>query len=84
MISILKDANAVPETCGKRVVSSVEINNLVPTGMDLDGGGLPIRTEKSAYCDNIGGAVILQKFWGKGPFRIEVERTSSPCKYRNL
>ena len=74
----IKDANAVPETCGKRVVSSVEINNLVPTGMDLDGGGLPIRTEKSAYCDNIGGAVILQKFWGKGPFRIEVERTSSP------
>ncbi|WP_314151205.1 hypothetical protein, partial [Capnocytophaga granulosa] len=74
----IKDANAVPETCGRKVVSSVEINNLVPTGMDLDGGGLPIRTEKSAYCDNIGGAVILQKFWGKGPFRIEVERTSSP------
>ena len=31
---------------------------------------------KSAYCETHGGQLIFQKFWGKGPFRVEVERTS--------
>jgi len=73
----VKDVNVVPETCGKKVASNVVINGQITTG--IDGGSSPITTVKSAYCENQGGQLIIQKFWGKGPFRVEVERTSSPA-----
>ena len=73
----VKDVNVVPETCGKKVASNVVINGQITTG--IDGGSSPVTTVKSAYCENQGGQLIIQKFWGKGPFRVEVERTSSPA-----
>ena len=73
----VKDVNVVPETCGKKVASNVVINGQITTG--IDGGSSPVTTVKSAYCEDQGGQLIIQKFWGKGPFRVEVERTSSPA-----
>jgi len=70
----VKDVSVVPATCGKKVASNVVINNLIPTG--INGGSSPITTVKSAYCETHGGQLIFQKFWGKGPFRIELTRTA--------
>jgi len=70
----VKDVSVVPATCGKKVASNVVINNLIPTG--INGGSSPVTTVKSAYCETHGGQLIFQKFWGKGPFRIELTRTA--------
>ena len=66
----IKDMAATPPTCGKKVISGLEIDNPISTDVEKSGGSLAVD-KYSAICeDGQGGKLRIKKFWGKGPFEI--------------
>ncbi|WP_157909453.1 hypothetical protein [Capnocytophaga gingivalis] len=74
----IKDMAATPPTCGKKVTTTpIHIEDPVPTGGDLDPSGIIKHTSFSATCeDGQGGSLVIERFRGKGPFRVEVTKTA--------
>ena len=74
----IKDIAATPPTCGKKVTTTpIHIEDPVPTGGDLDPSGTIKHTSFSATCeDGQGGSLVIERFRGKGPFRVEVTKTA--------
>jgi len=74
----IKDIAATPPTCGKKVTTApIHIEDPVPTGGDLDPSGIIKHTSFSATCeDGQGGSLVIERFRGKGPFRVEVTKTA--------
>jgi len=74
----IKDIAATPPTCGKKVTTTpIHIEDPVPTGGDLDPSGIIKHTSFSATCeDGQGGSLVIERFRGKGPFRVEVTKTA--------
>ena len=74
----IKDMAATPPTCGKKVTTTpIHIEDPVPTGGDLDPSGTIKHTSFSATCeDGQGGSLVIERFRGKGPFRVEVTKTA--------
>ena len=55
----------------------IHIEDPVPTGGDLDPSGTIKHTSFSATCeDGQGGSLVIERFRGKGPFRVEVTKTA--------
>ena len=74
----IKDIAATPPTCGKKVTTApIHIEDPVPTGGDLDPSGIIKHTSFSATCeDGQGGSLVIERFRGKGGFRVEVTKTA--------
>jgi len=74
----IKDIAATPPTCGKKVTTTpIHIEAPVPTGSDTDPSGTIKHTNFSATCeDGQGGSLVIERFRGKGPFRVEVTKTA--------
>ena len=74
----IKDIAATPPTCGKKVTTTpIHIEDPVPTGSDTDPSGTIKHTSFSATCeDGQGGSLVIERFRGKGPFRVEVTKTA--------
>ena len=74
----IKDIAATPPTCGKKVTTTpIHIEDPVPTGSDTDPSGTIKHTSFSATCeDGNGGSLVIERFRGKGPFRVEVTKTA--------
>jgi len=74
----IKDIAATPPTCGKKVTTTpIHIEDPVPTGGDLGPSGIIKHTSFSATCeDGQGGSLVIERFRGKGPFRVEVTKTA--------
>ena len=70
----IKDIAAMPPTCGKKVnTQSIKIDNPISTDVEKSGGSLAVD-KYSAICeDGQGGKLRIKKFWGKGPFRLELK-----------
>ena len=70
----IKDIAATPPTCGKKVnTQSIKIDNPISTDVEKSGGSLAVD-KYSAICeDGQGGKLRIKKFWGKGPFRLELK-----------
>ena len=55
----------------------IHIEDPVPTGSDTDPSGTIKHTSFSATCeDGNGGSLVIERFRGKGPFRVEVTKTA--------
>jgi len=74
----IKDIAATPPTCGKKVTTTpIHIEDPVPTGSDTEPSGTIKHTSFSATCeDGQGGSLVIERFRGKGPFRVEVTKTA--------
>jgi len=70
----IKDIAATPPTCGKKVnTQPIKIDNPISTDVERSGGNLAVD-KYSAICeDGQGGKLRIKKFWGKGPFRLELK-----------
>jgi len=66
----IKDIAATPPTCGKKVISGLEIDNPISTDVEKSGGSLAVDKYSATCEDGQGGKLRIKKFWGKGPFEI--------------
>ena len=76
----IKDIAATPPTCGKKVISGLEIDNPISTDVEKSGGSLAVDKYSATCEDGQGGKLVIKKFWGKGPFKVELKNNTHNTK----